>query len=80
MQKNTNDIVVFLIIVSALVLALVAFIVIMLYLYRKKQILFFQNLEQIKLDHEKTLMAAQLEMQETTFQHVSREIHDNIIH
>lgn len=78
MQKNINDIVVFLIIVSILVLALVAFIMIMLYLYRKKQISFFQNLEQIKLDHEKTLMAAQLEMQESTFQHISREIHDNI--
>jgi two-component system NarL family sensor kinase len=78
MQKNTNDIVVFLVIVSVLILALVAFIVIMLYLYRKKQISFFQNLEQIKLDHEKTLMAAQLEMQESTFQHIAREIHDNI--
>jgi two-component system, NarL family, sensor kinase len=78
MQKTNNDIVVFFLVVSALVLALVAFIGIMLYLYRKKQILFFQNLEQIKLDNEKTLMAAQLEMQESTFQHISREIHDNI--
>ncbi|MDP4260921.1 MAG: histidine kinase [Bacteroidota bacterium] len=78
MQKNADDIVVFLIIVSALILALAAFIAIMVYLYRKKQISFFQNLEQIKLDHEKTLMSAQLEMQESTFQHISREIHDNI--
>jgi two-component system, NarL family, sensor kinase len=78
MQKNVNDIIIFLIIVTVLLLTLVAFIAIMLYLYRKKQILFFQNLEQIKLDHEKTLMTAQLEIQETTFQHISREIHDNI--
>jgi two-component system, NarL family, sensor kinase len=78
MQKNTNDIVVLLIIASALIVALAAFIVIILYLYRKKQILFLQNLEQTKLDHEKNLLAAQLEMQESTFQHVSREIHDNI--
>jgi len=78
MQKNTYDIVIFLIVVSALILALVAFIVLMLYLYRKKQIQFFQNLEQIKLNHEKALMSAQLEMQETTFEHISREIHDNI--
>ena len=61
-----------------LLLGLIAFIVIMLYLYRKKQILFFQNLEKIRLDHEKTLMSAQLEMQESTFQHISGEIHDNI--
>jgi signal transduction histidine kinase len=78
MQKNSNDIIIFLFIVSALILALIAFIMIILYLYRKKQISFFQNLEQIKLDHEKALMATQLEMQETTFQHISREIHDNI--
>jgi len=36
------------------------------------------NLLQIQLDHEKTLMTAQLEIQEQTFQHISREIHDNI--
>ena len=78
MQKDTYDIVIFLIVVSALILALVAFIILMLYLYRKKQILFFQNIEQMKLDHEKTLMSAQLEMQETTFEHIAREIHDNI--
>ena len=78
MQKNTYDIVIFLVVVSALILALVAFIVLMLYLYRKKQILFFQNIEQIKLDHEKALMSIQLEVQETTLEHIAREIHDNI--
>ncbi len=78
MQKHTNDIVIFLVVVSALILAMVAFIVAILYVYRKKQIAFIQNLEQIKLTHEKTLIETQLEMQETTFQHISREIHDNI--
>jgi len=78
MQKNTNDIVIFLVVVTALILAMVAFIVAILYMYRKKQIAFIQNLEQIKLNHEKTLIETQLEMQETTFQHISREIHDNI--
>jgi signal transduction histidine kinase len=33
---------------------------------------------QIKQDHEKTVLNAQLEIQERTFQHISREIHDNI--
>lgn len=78
MQKATNDIAIFLFIVSFLIVALVVFIVIMLYTYRQKQFLFFQNLEQIKLDHEKNLLATQLEIQEQTFQNISREIHDNI--
>jgi signal transduction histidine kinase len=36
------------------------------------------NLEEIKLNHEKILMTSQLEIQEQTFQNISREIHDNI--
>jgi two-component system NarL family sensor kinase len=78
MQKNANDIAIFLIIVSALILFLVSFIIVMLYLYRKKQTVFLQTLEQAKLDNEKNILSAQLEIQEQTFQHISREIHDNI--
>jgi signal transduction histidine kinase len=50
----------------------------MLYLYRKKQQSFEKDIVQIKQDHEKTVLNAQLEIQEQTFQHISREIHDNI--
>lgn len=78
MQKTPNDIVIFLIVVSALIIGMVLFIVMMLYLYSKRQAQFKKGMEQIKLDHEKTLMATQLEMQEQTFQNISREIHDNI--
>ena len=78
MQKNPNDIVNFLLVVSGLIFSMVVFIVLIIYMYRKKQISFIQNLHQIKLNHEKTLAEAQLEMQESTFQHISREIHDNI--
>lgn len=78
MQKTPNDIIIFLIVVSALIISMVLFIILMLYQYRKKQAQFQIDLEQIKLDHEKTLMTAQLEIQEQTFQHIAREIHDNI--
>ena len=57
---------------------MVLFIIMILYLYSKKQAQFKKGLEEIKLDHEKTLMATQLEIQEQTFQNISREIHDNI--
>jgi two-component system NarL family sensor kinase len=77
-QKNTNDIIIFLLVASALILTMAVFIVMILYVYRKKQILFVRDIEQIKLNHEKTIVEAQLEMQESTFQHISREIHDNI--
>jgi signal transduction histidine kinase len=40
--------------------------------------LFFRNIEQIKLEHEKNLLSARVEIQESTFQQISRDIHDNI--
>lgn len=55
-----------------------AFILYLVLAYRKRQNQFQQSLEQIKLEHDRTLLSSKLEMQEQTFQHISREIHDNI--
>jgi len=54
------------------------FIVTILYLYRRKQLAYFGTIEELKLDYEKNLLHTQLEIQEHTLQHISREIHDNI--
>jgi two-component system, NarL family, sensor kinase len=78
MQKTVNDIIIFLFVASALILVLVVFIVTILYLYRKKQTAYYQNLETLKLDYEKNLLKSHVEVQEQTIQHISREIHDNI--
>jgi len=78
MQKAPNDIVIFLIGVTCLILVLMAFIITILYFYRKKQIAYEKELETLKLDYEKSLLSTQLEIQEQTFQNVSREIHDHI--
>lgn len=78
MQKEPHDIAVFLIVVTAIILLMVAFIITMLYLYTKRQNHFNTEINQVKIDHARTLMATQLEIQEQTFQNVSREIHDNI--
>jgi two-component system NarL family sensor kinase len=78
MQKTPYDIVVFLVVVSGLIVFMVAFIVFMLYLYRKKQQSFEKDILRIKQDNEKTVLNTQLEIQEQTFQHIAREIHDNI--
>jgi two-component system, NarL family, sensor kinase len=78
MQTNKYDIVIFLIVTTAIILLLAAFIITLIYLYQKKQITYQQKMDTLKLDHEKNLMSTQLEIQENTFQHISREIHDNI--
>jgi two-component system NarL family sensor kinase len=59
-------------------LSLVGFIVTILFLYRKRQMVYFKTIETLKLDYEKNILDTQLEIQEQTFQHISREIHDNI--
>src|SRR5215469_4126424 len=64
--------------ITFILLLLVSFIISILFIYQRKQIAYFNTIEELKLDHEKRLLHTQLEMQEQTFQHISREIHDNI--
>jgi signal transduction histidine kinase len=78
MQDKSNEIITFIIVTTFLILLLASFIIMILFLYKKKQIAFYENLEKIKLNHERQLLKAQLEIQEQTFQKISREIHDNI--
>ncbi|HYF31327.1 MAG TPA: ATP-binding protein [Chitinophagaceae bacterium] len=67
MQVGNKQIVIFLIVTTFLILVLLGLIVTILYLYQKKRIAF-----------QKHLAVTQLEIQEETFQNISREIHDNI--
>src|SRR5688572_14556151 len=50
----------------------------LLYFYQKKKIAYQERLTRLALDHEKNLLETKIEIQEDTFQHISREIHDNI--
>jgi two-component system, NarL family, sensor kinase len=78
MQNTYYDLVLFVLISTILILLMAAFIVTILYLYRKKQLTYYKTIEGIKFDYEKNLLHTQLEIQEQTLQHISREIHDNI--
>lgn len=49
-----------------------------IWLYQKKQNKNKRNLQIVNLNHEKAILAAQLEVQENTFKKISQEIHDNI--
>lgn len=61
-----------------LILLLAGFILTILFLYRKKQIVYQKEMEALKSDYEKNMLSTQLEIQEQTFQNISREIHDHI--
>jgi len=77
-QKTVDDIAIFLIIVSALILGMATFVFTILALYRKRQAVFTREIQVARSNYEKNLLAAHIEIQEQTFQNISREIHDNI--
>lgn len=78
MSSEISKILILLVITTFLIFCLAAFIVIMLYLYQRKQLAYLKLLEEIRLNYEKQLLRSELEIQEQTIQHISREIHDNI--
>jgi signal transduction histidine kinase len=78
MHNPTKEIIVFLVISTTIILLLTSLIITLIYLYRKKQLDYFKNLEKMKIDYEKNQLKLQLDIQEETFQNISREIHDNI--
>jgi two-component system, NarL family, sensor kinase len=75
---HTDRIDYFIITTTAIIFLLATLIITLLFLYQKKQLSYQRNLEDIKLDFERNLLKTQVEIQEQTFQHISREIHDNI--
>ncbi|MBI5373137.1 MAG: hypothetical protein HZA79_14030 [Sphingobacteriales bacterium] len=68
----------FLIAATLLILLMASFILFMVYNYQKRQMVFHASFKKVQDDYEKNLIQTQLEIQEQTFQHISREIHDNI--
>lgn len=61
-----------------LIILMSSFIVFISFLHQKRHIIYLEKISKIQADYEKNLIQAQLEIQEQTFQHISREIHDNI--
>lgn len=78
LKAPTEFIIVFIIVSVLLILALGVFITIIIYRYQQKQNAYFKDIEALKISHQNSLLQSQLEIQEQTFQNISREIHDNI--
>jgi two-component system, NarL family, sensor kinase len=78
MQTYKQHLTLFLIVTTILVVCLTTLVVTLVYLYQKKQLIYQQKIDNLKLDYDKNLLQTQIEIQENTFQKISREIHDNI--
>ena len=61
-----------------LILLLFSFGIFLIYHYQNKQFENSKKIEILKAAHDNNILKAQIQVQELTFQYISREIHDNI--
>jgi two-component system NarL family sensor kinase len=78
MSAEKINLAIFIISITVTILILILLIIGLITAYQKRQLLHFDQVNILKLDHEKNMLSAQLEVQEDTFRSISREIHDNI--
>lgn len=79
MRTQTNEqLVIFVVAISLLIILLIGFIAFVVLRYQKKQLIYNKTIHDLQAAHENSILKSQLEIQEQTFAHISREIHDNI--
>jgi len=79
MEKIPKDLITVIIIICILtMLVLCLFIVWFVYKYQQKQNLHLIEIAQLKVIHENAILQSKIEIQEQTFQNISRDIHDNV--
>jgi signal transduction histidine kinase len=78
MQKEKLDLIVSVISASLFVLLLVISILYLFRIYLKRKNKLLLEKERMNIEFEQTLLKSKLEIQELTFNDISREIHDNI--
>jgi signal transduction histidine kinase len=77
MQKQ-EDILTTIVIASVFLVLIGFFLLLILVVFLRRQRKFQQERDEMKNRFEQTILKSQLEIQEQTFSHISREIHDNI--
>ena len=77
-NQSTQGIIILIAGITILLLLFISFIITIVYKYQQKQNSHYKDIESLKVSYENNLLQSQLEIQEQTFQNISREIHDNI--
>ena len=78
MPKEKSEIIFIVIVGTVILLTLALFIISLFIYYRRKQILSQLEKQQLQAQFSQTLLQSQIEIQEQTRQHISRELHDNL--
>ncbi|MBU3714081.1 MAG: hypothetical protein FGM46_03950 [Ferruginibacter sp.] len=76
--ESQKNIIFFIIICAVLIIVLIAIVTSIVYRYQNRHVEYLNSIVKLKLEHENDILKTQLEIQEQTFQNISREIHDNI--
>ncbi len=75
---SIHDVAIVIIVGTIILILLSYFIIVFFFAYKKKYIEHTEELSKIKFEFSQTLLQSQIEIQEQTFQHISRELHDNL--
>jgi len=67
-------------IITIFLLIVATGIIMLVLVHQKKQIQYLSDKEHLKLQFSQTLLQSQIEIQEQTLLHISRELHDNLGH
>lgn len=78
LKENSNIAILFVIICALLFLSLALFIIMLMNLIKQRKLENLQRIKEIEISNEKELLSTKLLVQEQTFQHISRDIHDNV--
>jgi Signal transduction histidine kinase len=78
MPKEKLDIIIAVIAISLFILLLVISVLFLFRIYLKRKNKLLLEKERLNIEFEQTLLKSKLEIQEHTFNEISREIHDNI--
>jgi two-component system, NarL family, sensor kinase len=79
-MSNTTpfDVTLLLVFGTASLVVLIASLISFLILYQKKQFQYLRDKENLKNSYEQEILKSQLEVQNSTLQHIGEELHDNI--
>jgi signal transduction histidine kinase len=78
MQIQANNIVLIVVLITAIFLIVAAFLLIYVNLYNERKKKHTEEKKTMQLEFAQQLLQSQLEVQEQTFNNISREIHDNV--
>jgi signal transduction histidine kinase len=75
---GTTEMILFIVLVSAIVIILITGIVVFVFRYRKRKIIYTREKEETEKQHKLALLNNQLQIQQQTMQFIGSEIHDSV--